>query len=84
MNLRLSGFWTGLASSILFYWVLRIYHGPVVPPTWLLIAASAIHVFVSGVLGVKVYDRHRRWLYGFLILAFLFPLIMYIASGVGE
>jgi hypothetical protein len=81
MNLRLGGFWIGLASTILFHWVLRLHHGPVDAPAWMLIAVSVIHVSACGLLGLRIYDRHRRWLIGFLILAFFFPLIMYIVSS---
>lgn len=81
MTLRLSGFWTGLVSTILFHWVLRLHHGQVDAPGWMLVMVSAIHVLASGYLGQQIYDRHRRWLIGFLVLAFLFPLIMYFASA---
>ena len=81
MQLRQSGFLTGLVSTILFHWVLRLQHGQVEAPTAMLVAVSTIHVLTSGFLGQRVYDRHRRWFVGFLVVAFLFPLIMYFASA---
>ena len=81
MQLRQSGFLVGLVSTVLFHWILRLQHGQAEAPTAMLVAVSAIHVLTSGFLGQRVYDRYPRWFLGFLVVAILFPLIMYFASA---